>query len=349
MLAAGLMPIYATAAMTTTDRISRGEMMPQVEVSSGYYKTIPLKSWPVDVKSFIVQHKAASSSTLKAEATDKATVFRPIAVCRLIDTRGFPAFITVPGPLLPGSNTNVNTNGACGIPTSGVAGLSVAVSILNMTPNSGGFVSLLQQGTPVNGVTAVLNVGAQWTATTSNISILDDSGNFFIHVDQAKIQLVVDVNGYFEDLDNVNVGAQELDIEGTVDNGDVFEVLNTGTGSALSGTNFGTGPGIRVNAGSFAVSGADIGSGTTAFIVEVGASAVACQSISHPMLDNDSSALVMVTPREGTPTSVGGTAPATIPVAAAYGTCAANHWGIRGITGNLPARSQYSVFIIKSQ
>jgi hypothetical protein len=367
VLIIGAIPVCALAAMPL-DRLSRAEMAPTMEITSGIYMSVPLKSWPVDTKSFIEQHTAAASKGNLKAATDRATVYRPIPVCRLIDTRGFPAFITIPGPLLAGSNTNVNTNGACGIPGAGVAGLSVAVTVANMTPNNGGFITLLQQGAPVNGVTAVFNTGATWTASTSNISIPDDSGNFMIHIDQSNVQVIIDVNGYYQDLDFVDTGSQELDIHGIVSAGPgskVFEVTNEGDGAALAASNLGGGPAFRIDSGSFAVAGAGIGSGTTAFVMEVntalfGSGGNLCSGqpsiavIDHPMLNGDPSALLLITAREGAPASIG-TAPAGSagPVAAVYlggASCAPNHWAVRDKTGaSLVNHSQYSVFIIKAQ
>jgi hypothetical protein len=367
---AGVIPVCALAA-TTADRLSREDVAVRPEISSGPSMTIPLKGWPVDVKSFIEQRKATKGGNLKA-ATDRATVYRPIQICRLIDTRGFPAWLTIPGPLGPNTDTNVNVGGACGIPTTGVAGLSVAVSVANMTPNNGGFIALLAQGTPVNGVTAVFNIGAMWTATTGNISIPDDTGNFYIHIDQSQVQVVIDVNGYYQDLDNVNTGAQELDIVGNVTDtgGDVFEVATNSAGGAIAADNFGGGPAIRIYSGSFAVAGAGIGSSTTAFILEAntassfgGGAGNICGGqpsivvMDNPMLNNDENAIVLVTPRENATTSVPGVGPllSNGPYNAFFvrGACspsASGHWAVRDASGTaIPNHAQFNVFLMKTQ
>lgn len=333
---------------------------------------IPLMGWNVDAKAFIQSRKATLSSKGAANtkaATDIATVYRPVPVCRLVDTRGFPAAVTIAGPLAPNSTTNVNAAGKCGIPSTGVAGISISFHVRNATINNGGFISFMQQGVPITGVNAVFNFGTVWTATTANISLPDDSGNFEIFIAQSSVDVVVDVNGYYQDLDNVDVGTQELDIVGNTA-GDTFEVSNLGSGSALAGSNFGNGAALRINSGSFAVAGAGINSGTAAFIFEVntagafGSGGNLCGGvpsiavINHPMLNGDNTAMVLVTAREGAPTSVATPAPAGSPgaMAAVYiasGQCspdAANHWAIRDKSGtSLVNRSQYSVFIIKAQ
>ncbi|MGE5099659.1 MAG: hypothetical protein ACM3SX_06710, partial [Deltaproteobacteria bacterium] len=152
--------------------------------------TIPLTSWAVDTKAFLTQRSEAKAGNLKA-ASDKATVYRPIPVCRLIDTRGFPAAIAIAGPIGPNTATNVNAAGFCGIPGGGVAGLSISFHVRNATINNGGFIAFMQQGVPVTGVNAVFNFGTIWTATTANISLPDDSGNFQIYVAQSSVDVIV--------------------------------------------------------------------------------------------------------------------------------------------------------------
>jgi hypothetical protein len=365
LLVAGVIPACALATVTP-DHVSRVDAQ-DIESISSPNMTIPLTSWPVDTKSFIDQHRAAiKDGNLKA-ATDRATVYRPVKVCRLVDTRGGPAFISIPGPVLAGSITDVNSSGVCGIPAgTGVAGISISFHVLNLTPNNGGTIAFLQQGAPLTGVNAVFNPGAIWTAATANISLPDDSGNFEISITNSNVQVVVDVNGYYQDMDFVDTGPQELDFHGNVScvapGCKVLEVTNEGNGAALAATNLGGGPGFRIGLGSFNVAGADIDSGTAAFVFEVNTAANICSGtpseaqINHPMLNGDGSALVLVTPREGTVTSIGGTAPAGSAgsIAAVYHACGTadpnSRWGIRDKSGaSLVNHSQYSVFIIKNQ
>ena len=372
LLSVASLPLVAHGALTA-DRLSRSEL-PSVEILSGPNMTIPLQGWSVDVKSFIESRKALAkqNGNLKA-ATDRATVYRPIPPCRLVDTRGNPAWVQIAGPLAPNSITPVPAAGRCGIPSTGVAGLSVSFHVLNLTPNNGGSIALVQQGAALNGpVNAVFNPGADWTASTANVSIPDDSGNFQINIQSSSVQVVIDVNGYYQDLDFVDTGSQELDIHGNVSCGSpgckVFEVTNEGNGAALAGTNLGGGPGIRLGLGSFAVAGAGINSGTAAFVLEAntagpfGAGGNICGGVpsvvvmDNAMLNADENAIVLVTPRENATTSVAGHGPllsngpyTAFFVRAACSPSASGHWAVRDASGTaIPNHAQFNIFFIKT-
>ena len=295
----------------------------------------PLVDWHVDQQAAIAEIERAlypNGRQASAKAPlDKASVFRPVPVCRLVDTRGFPAAVAIAGPLQPNTTTNVSTNAACGIPTSGVVGLSVSVSIQNQTPNSGGFITLLQQGAPVTGVSAVLNFNTVWTATTANVSIPNASGDFAIRLDTATANVIIDINGYFQDLNELDVGNQQFDLNGTGAGIETFQFTNSGTGgTALTASGSGTdGVGFRLVDGELAVTGANtVGGDQSVFVHSTGdftqdfPTGTRCSAalgnytvVDHPMLNGNPSAVIFVQPRD-TPTT--GTPP-QIAVHAFYG------------------------------
>src|SRR6266576_2251949 len=132
--------IAASTTMAFAANPEDSKNQPQMS-SSGPYMTIPLQGWAVNSKPLIEQLKQTRSSVTTKAATDRATVYRPITPCRLIDTRGFSAAIAVAGPLAPNSTTNINSAGFCGIPNNFlVAGISLSFHVFNNTVNNGGYI-----------------------------------------------------------------------------------------------------------------------------------------------------------------------------------------------------------------
>jgi len=337
------------------------------EPTTGANRVVPLKGWTVDVKSgveMVNQAREKGPGQLKA-ATDPVTVFRPVVPCRLVDTRSAPNPVPpIGGPTIPpNTRRTINTNGNCGIPTQGVAGISLTLITFNQTPNTGGFISLVAPGASITGTNDIFNFGAQWAGTSVNTPT-NDAGAFDVYISQATADVIIDVNGYYANLDLIDVGGQNLSISGN-SSGTTFEAINNGTGPAIGATSFtGSGPALKIFNGWFAVGGAGVGTSTTAFILQVNTSAAfgsggnicggqpSVAVIDHPMLNNDANALVLVTPRESTTTPPGGSAG---PVAAFYlsaGGCSPNagtRWTLRDKSGAaLVNGSQYNVFIIKA-
>jgi len=352
--------VLLSAALSTSIAIAASSDDPSAAgpvVTSGVYKTIPLQTWKVDSRSFAGQLSSRHGTT-KA-ATDLASVYRPITPCRLIDTRGFSAAIAVAGPLAPNSTTNINAAGFCGIPNnSEVAGISLSFHVFNNTVNNGGYIAFQQQGAAVTGVNAVFNPGAQWTAATANVSIPNDTGNFSIFIANSQVQVIIDVNGYYQDLNFLDVGTQELDIVGNA-TGDLFELNNAGTGTALGLSS--NGDAIRVYSGSVRASGAGVGTNTFATIHQVntagnfGAGGTLCAAgfPSYSVIDNDQAngdpnAILFITPRYNS------LAAQNVQYEAYYytsGSCVAaanNHWMVRKTDGTAYLNtSRFNILVIK--
>ena len=274
----------------------------------------PLEDWEVDREAGVAEVRAKLYANAKAPQ-DKATVFRPVAPCRLVDTRGTGtggAFV-INGPLAPNSSTNVSTNGLCGIPTSFVAGLSLSFHVQNATVNNGGYISFLQQGAPVSGTNAVFNFGAVWTAATANVSIPNSSGDFAVFIALSQVELVVDVNGYYQDLNSLDVGTQQLDLTGSTPSGATFGFRNSSdTGTAVDIQ--ATGTALSIGGGRIRVAGAGANTNEAAFVHVANASAnfgtlassgnlcsgtalgKSLTIIDHPYLNNNPNALLFLTP-----------------------------------------------------
>ena len=279
--------------------------------------SIPLTNFHSDVASFLTERK--SGRFFAQAASDKVTMYRPIAICRLLDTRGFPAAISGGGPYNASSTHTILAGGKCGIPTTQVAGLSLSFHVFNYTVNNGGYITFKTVGAPVAGTNAVFNTGAQWTAATTNVSTLDDTGNFDIYVAQSQVEVIVDVNGYYADLDGfIDAGTAYPGISSN--NTAAWVAFGAGNGGGLYGYASGSGPGvlaysasghaIRVLNGTVQASGAGVNTNTFAFIHKVnttlwGSGGTVCGGftnfsvIDNPQLNGDANAIVFITPRNG--------------------------------------------------
>ena len=274
---------------------------------------VPLVNWQAAPS---IKRRSVSADGQKA-ATDIVSVFRPLALCRMFDTRN--AVAPLGGPIMSANNGRIIAPvGACGIPTSFVAALSISFATQNTTPNAGGFLSFIR--TPASPVVAnniVFNTGAEWASSSTAATTASDS-SFVAYVAQSTVHLIIDVNGYYQDLDFVDTNT-ELDFFGTTP-GDLFQVTNNGMGRAIRATAFGGGTAIQaesnatallISSGNVRAAGAGVGTNTFAFTFNVNTAGTASAGtgtgcfaglsaihvITHPMLNADPGAIVYITPK----------------------------------------------------
>jgi hypothetical protein len=329
-------------------------------------KAVPIQNW--SPAAFNSKQTRTTGERSKA-ATDFATVFRPVTPCRLIDTRaGQPsAQGNIGGTIAGGAGTRRTvdlTTSPCGIPNiSEVKALSLAFAVFNNTPNNGGFLAFTSPAAAPTGFNLIFSPGQQWLGTTAAVVTGGVGGDFDVFATTSVIDLIVDVNGYYQEMGELDVGTQQLDFHGTT-SGDVLGIDNTGTGTALSvfsstatgGTSirtgaFGTGAkSIDSTGGKFNVSGANTVAGTNFVYIHrvtaaslVGVCATIRTNLDHPMLNGNPNAVVfamaygnLTTP----PTQVTG-----VELVGTGNSCtAANNW--RLVVQNPVIGTDYAIFIV---
>jgi alpha-tubulin suppressor-like RCC1 family protein len=122
--------------------------------------------------------------------------FYTLPPCRVVDTRGAPGNLAGP-ELGPGEQRTFTIAGACGI--SGTA-LSLSVNLTVTAPTAPGFLTLAPGGQPLPS-TSTINYSAGQTRANNAILGLapDGSGTLVVRNSSlGAVQLIVDVNGYFE-------------------------------------------------------------------------------------------------------------------------------------------------------
>jgi hypothetical protein len=325
---------------------------------------VPLENW--DAPKTITRRAVGDG---QKAATDIVSVFRPLSLCRLMDTRvGQPSALGTNGGILLANNGRaIVPAGACGIPTTGVAALSISFVTQNTTVNNGGYLTFIPTpASPVAGTNLVFNTGAEWAGTTANVRTAGN-GSFVAYVAQSTVQLIVDINGYYQDANNIDTNT-ELDWIGST-TGDLFEINNTGTGSALSVNATTSGAkAITVYSGAFRVSGAGVGSSQFVFQFNVNTAGTAsagtgtgCFSgpsdtihvITHPLLNGDPGAIVFITPKLNNNSGDGAHAgPYRAIYLANTGSCGggtgASKWAIQDTGGtNIANNAKFNIMVIK--
>jgi hypothetical protein len=239
----------------------------------------------------------------------------------------------------------------------------------NTTVNNGDHLTFIPTpASPINDTNLVFNTGSVWAGTTANVNTAGD-GSFVAYVAQSTVHLIVDINGYYQDMDTLDTNTA-LDIIGAMI-GELFQVTNTGTGQAIRASNFIAGgtafqadasntasTAIRVSSGKFAVSGVASGSTTTSgsFVfthtvtaASINASCPARSNIDHPMLNGVPNARLIVTPYNEFGTGLTTTATPQGMLAAEYvgaeNVCAANQFRLF-FDANAVVGTRYTVMVI---
>lgn len=361
-LFAGALAIVATAATAASPT---GEGSNPRLLDPGVNRLLPVVGWKVDAAAGIerLNTLAASGGRVGTKAaTDFATVFRPVTPCRLVDTRGNGAPIQG-GAFAPATRRTMLTAGNCGIPTSFVRGISMTVVTFNLTPATGGFISVLAPGAAISGTNDIFNFGSQWSGTSVNAPT-NTAGSFDVYVDQATAHVIIDVNGYYQDLNELDVNT-EMDIFGTTP-GDLLRIgqLQSNSTALRLDAAGATGTALDIGSGAVRASGAGVNTSTFSFIHQINTAdyptGTRCSAgfpnysvIDHPLLNGNSGAIIQVTLRRNTTTQVDPASGAPIVAYCPVGCgCAAagaddNKWLL--YTGSASAvvnTSQYNMLVI---
>ncbi len=150
-------------------------------------------------------------------------VYTPITPCRLFDTRAglASALGTVGGTFSNQQTKNIVPNGACGIPSAGVASLFISFHAYNNNPAALGVIGFMKPAGAF-GAMAATWTGAVWTTGTF-IAGTNSNGSFDAFVGNGQpmtADMIVDVMGYFRAP------------QGAI--GDITDI-QTGAGSGLTG------------------------------------------------------------------------------------------------------------------
>lgn len=127
---------------------------------------------------------------------DAQTLFVPLPVCRIVDTRNAPG--PTGGPVLTGGNARTfPITGACGVPASATA---AALQFTTVAASGAGFLTVYASDISVPGA-ALMQFGpgqSQIVTNTANLGL--SSGGMiaaFVSATPVTVHLIIDVYGYF--------------------------------------------------------------------------------------------------------------------------------------------------------
>jgi hypothetical protein len=137
----------------------------------------------------------ANNSASLTLPVERATSFYTLGPCRLVDTRN-PAGPRGGPALGAGAPRTFPISEACGVPPTAWA---VSLNVTVTQPTAAGNVRLFPGGTPAPR-TSSLNYAAGATRANNAIAALGSAGDLTALASQASgtVQLILDVNGYFE-------------------------------------------------------------------------------------------------------------------------------------------------------
>jgi hypothetical protein len=369
LMCAGIVTCLVATHAFASDGQVRGAGSPVAKGNSApVAKEIPVANWAVDTAGGVAKMGGAGkvSGSQQKAAGDLITVFRPLPGCRLYDSRtGNPSALgTLGGTWFPASALRtLNAGGQCGIPTGNVAGLSLAINVFNWSNPATGRIAMMPVGQSIAG-NQVGFTAAQWFWTAANVKTTN-GGNFDAQILDITAELIIDVNGYYQDTDNLD-SLTEMDINYSDTLGDALQVSanaatgsatairadsSSATGTAIEANGFAGGTALRLGGGKFAVSGVTGGSSAVfTHTVTAGSIVGACVSrsnISHPMLNATPNARLIVTGYDVFPSPVAG--PSVVSAeyvpASAGNACTSDQWRLF-FSGNAVVGSRYTVMII---
>ena len=128
--------------------------------------------------------------------------FNPVAATRLLDTRSGPAGGLVGGVasrVAPGSPLSVGMLGVGGVPSTGVGGLSLNVTVVGASEP--GFLTVFACGSAVPGVSSV-NFGVG-EAVANAVIVPPGAGGRVCFDASTPVQVIADINGWFHSDEQV--------------------------------------------------------------------------------------------------------------------------------------------------
>jgi hypothetical protein len=247
---------------------------------------IPVVNWtvpqfldvPAGVTSSLATSFVGAAGKVNAKNDLGMSVFRPIAPCRLVDTRGVFSPVYAGGPFASFEVRTYRTQGNCGIPVGTNRVKAVSIAITTLPSGASGDVETVPHGTPLGNTVDMVVQAGEWNSV-SKIVRVDANGDFDMQLRFTSGHLAIDINGYFSDVNDANPG-DFYSVRGkyAIDGGLFYSENSSSIGAAIRAFNSESGSDVAlaqganaldIAAGQIRVRGAGNNTSTPAFIHQV--------------------------------------------------------------------------------
>jgi fibronectin type 3 domain-containing protein len=137
------------------------------------------------------------AKTVTSVSTSTPARFYTVSPCRVLDTRNPTGPYGGPA-LAAGSQRTVQIGGTCGIPVGGVTAVSANITVVG--PAGAGDLRMFRADLSTPSPASVISFSAGWVRANNGVLGLSPGGGLTVYTDMASgtVQLIIDVNGYFQ-------------------------------------------------------------------------------------------------------------------------------------------------------
>jgi hypothetical protein len=206
------------------------------------------------------------------------SVFKALAPCRLVDTRGlYSPVYGSGGPFATNEIRTYGVQGNCGIPFGANRVKAVSIAITTLPSDVSGDIETVAHGAPLGNTVDMVVQTPLWNSV-SKIVRVDANGEFDMQVRYTHGHLAIDINGYF--ADTITGDFYSVNGDYGSDGGLFYSQNSNAVGAAVRAYNPALGSDVRlaqganaldIASGQIRVRGAGNNTSTPAFIHQVSA------------------------------------------------------------------------------
>jgi hypothetical protein len=203
----------------------------------------PLQNW--SAPQFLDATQGVSASRTMNLPSDKVSTktvlnaisFTAIVPCRLVDTRGVFSPVYAGGPFAAGEIRTYRTQGNCALPAGTNRIEAVSIAITTPPTSVTGEIETVPHGGVLGNTVDMVIQASQWNSVSAVVKV-DVNGDFDTQLRYTPGNVVIDVNGYYTQLNAANT-SDYFNVVGnyTLDGGLLYSNEGGAIGAAINAQN----------------------------------------------------------------------------------------------------------------